>query len=499
MGDVLAYLFSWAAWWIWLLAFLIAALIVYARHESSFVLTDLAYTFPVIGKLSQYSKDYSESSYPGWLNVENTLCRDYAKHMSALSPAEFENNVLYLKKSYDHGRRPMPPWAMAILALLVIMESFGFSFMLSTLMVTEGSENLHELLTLVIVLVLAAILVWVTHAAGHQLYRTGLLRSCFREYQTHKDDAFSSQIVSLDDNQLMVDAGEPAHVQCANRVITKPGDRGTYAWVWLALFLILAIAIGSTKLRIDTLHSLPADSGTFISDIFNMAGDQAAPAAPRPAETATAEAREQAALTGFAMLAVIFMVTQFVGMSLGYWYGFAGKQSQAAWSATHGAADYKSYFEPVQRMINVASMRLYTLHRLLERHSPRPLEFFNSFIDFIREERLRGAKDLHEPPGDPFQEPQLALPGPVAEEAENAVADGDTDPGDAPSDAAEASEPDAVAMLLEQWDAAPDDEAKAGLLRPLAPDLREQLRARLQQRKAEEERDDLLGPFKDFL
>lgn len=522
MGDLLGYLLSWDAWWLWLLLFLVVALVVYARHDSSFALTDLSYTFPLVGKLRRFARDYSKSSNEGWLNVENTLCRDYAKHMSALSPREFDNNILYLKKSYDHGRRPMPHWAMALLAFLVILESLGFSFMLSTLMVTEGTENQHNLLTLAIVLVLAAILVWVTHAAGHQLYRTGLLRSCFREYQAHDDLQYSSQIVSLDDNQATVDQEQPAHVQCANRVVTRPDDRGTYWWVVLALFLILAIAVGSTKLRIETLHSAPADGGAFISDIFNVDGDQAAAAPAASAEDpATANAREQAALTGFLILAVIFMVTQFVGMSLGYWYGFAGKQSKAAYRTTHGAADYKSYFEPVQRMFNVANMRLYTLHRLLEQHSPRPLEFLNSFIDFIREERARGATDLQEPPGDssalaptaplaltgPSATPDEAPATPPMDEAQPAPeSGGSAEPaastGDEPEaqSASDDAAPEADAKLLEQWDLASDRDAKARFVGTLDRPVYDRLLVLLAERKAKEaERDDLLDPFKDFL
>lgn len=507
MGALLAYLFSWAAWWLWLLLALVAALIVYARHHLSFALTDLSYTFPLIGKLHRFSKDHSRAD-DGWLNVENTLCRDYAQHMSALSQNQFDNNILYLKKTYDHGRRPMPPLAMALLAVLIILESLGFSFMLSTLMVTEGSENEHNLLTLAIVLVLAFILVWVTHAAGHQLYRTGLLRSCFREYQTQKDQAFSSQIVSLDENQRFVDANQPAHVQCANRVITKPGDRGTYWWVWLAVFLILAIAIGSTKLRIDTLHSAPADGGAFISDIFHVDNDpEAATPAPQPENAATAAAREQAALTGFAILAVIFMVTQFVGMSLGYWYGFAGKQGKSAYRATRGAADFDIYWEPVQRRMNIANVRLYTLHRLLEQHSPHPLDLKHTFLDFIEEEQGRGARDLHKPP-----EGIRALPPPTpAEPAGASEAEDRPDaPGESPipsdstdqaeSAAQDAASPDPLDDVLASWESAADKGARVDLLAGLDEDLRGRLFTLLSQRQAAgAERDALSKKFEDFL
>ena len=48
MTDILNYLFSSSAWWIWLLLAAAVALALYARHDS-FALTDLTYRFPVIG------------------------------------------------------------------------------------------------------------------------------------------------------------------------------------------------------------------------------------------------------------------------------------------------------------------------------------------------------------------------------------------------------------------------------------------------------------------
>lgn len=476
MANLVGYLFSGAAWWLWATLALLVAAYAYVRRDTSFALTDLSYTFPIIGKLARFSQDYSESSYKGWLNVEMALCRDYAKHISALSKGQFDNNILYLKKTYDHGRRPMPFWSLVMLASLVIMEGLGFSYILGSFMAQEGSENTRNLLMVAIVLVLATILVWVTHSAGHQLFRTGLLRNCFREFQTSGAKAFSSQVVSLDEDQH-VDDRHPEHVQCANRMVSKPGDRGNHSWVWVAALLILAIAVGSTVLRIEMMHTTQIEDAQSPAAMFGSA--------PPPSPTADPAAAflENAAFTGFAMLAVIFVVTQIVGMSLGYRYGFAGKQSRDARHATKGHADYDGYWEPIQRRINIANLRLHTLHRLLEKHSPRPLEFTKNFIDFIREERGRGARDLHEPPAS--REP-LALPAPTTEAAaDEAVAQSPEAAGN-PAQGAETPEMDEddVAEALRQWDLAETPDAKLDYLESLSPDLRERLAARIKRRKA---------------
>ena len=405
--DFLNYLFSAAALWLWVLAAAAVVGLIYINRQS-FGVNDFLYTFPLVGRLARFSKDYSEANRgDGWLNVENTLCRDYAKHCTAISEAEFNNNILYLKKTYDHGRRDIPASVWVILGLLVIMEGVGFAYMLGGFMASEASENFREVLTVGIVLVLAIILIWVTHQAGHQWFRTSLLRHCFREYQKDKrpERVFSSEIVSLDDDQE-IDQRQPAHVQCANRVISKPGDLGSHAWVWIAALLILTIAVGSTVLRLETLHTsqiedaqAPAFPGGDVPAEFADPAAATAPAAPAAAAADPAAAsKENAALAGFVMLAMIFVVTQLVGIGVGLRYGFAGKQSRLAHKATHGAADYASYFAPVERRMMIADSRLLKLHQLLERHSPTPIAFTKNFFDFVRDEQDRGATNLHMPP-----------------------------------------------------------------------------------------------------
>lgn len=409
MTDLLNYIFSAAAWWLWTLLALLIAALVYTRHDS-FGLTDLTYRIPIIGKLARYSRDYSEISRGGWLNVEASLCHDYARHVTALSKADFERNTEYLRKAYDHGRRPIPLPVFGLISLLVLLEGLGFSYLLGSWMAIESSENERIFLTVAIVIVIAAILVWVTHAAGHQLYRTRLLRSCFQQFQASLIDGadersepakrqsrvFSSGIVSLREDQS-IDNALPAHVQCANRVASRPDDLGSYAWVWLAAILVIVIAVVSVILRIETLHSSDLGSSQVVPAIFQGGGPSS------DAQNAVASAREYAALSSFAILSVIFIVTQLVGMGVGYRYGFASKQGRGAFDATRGCADYEIYFRPVRRRMSIADLRLTTLHRLMEKRLPHEIDWRlndgreRDFLEFIRDERRRGATDLQDP------------------------------------------------------------------------------------------------------
>jgi hypothetical protein len=408
MTEFINYLLSSSGSWVWLAVAILGAFIIYVRHDS-FRLTDLTYRFPIIGKLARYSKDYSEISRGGWLNVEASLCHDYARHVTAFSKADFERNTEYLRKAYDHGRRPIPLPVFALISLLVLLEGLGFSYLLGSWMAIESSENERLLLTIAIVIVIAAILVWVTHSAGHQLYRTRLLRSCFQQYQaslidridertenrSEKARVFSSGILSLREGQS-VDDEMPPHVQCANRVASRPDDVGSYAWVWLAAILVIVIAVTTVVLRIETLHSSELGSSPLIPAIFEGASGSGG------AQEAAA-AREIAALSSFAILSVIFVVTQLVGMGVGYRYGFASKQGREAFDATGGCADYEIYFRPIRRRMSIADLRLTTLHRLMEKRLPHEIDWRladgreRDFLEFIREERRRGATDLQDP------------------------------------------------------------------------------------------------------
>jgi hypothetical protein len=401
MTELLNFLTSSAAIWLLLALAALIATFVYVRHDS-FALTDLTYRFPIIGKLARFSRDYSETRQGGWLNVEATLCHDYARHVTALSKAEFQRNVEYLRKTYDHGRKPMPTRIIVLLGALVGLEAVGFAYMLGSWMAMESSENLRVYLAGAIVTVLALILIWVTHSAGHQLYRTRLLRSCFQQFQASmlepaetrvmgaptKLRVFSSEIVSLNQDQSK-DDHLPSHVQCANRVITRPDDLGSYAWLWVAGILVAFIAVISVVLRMETMHSVD-----LLASEFSAGGGEGGAST---AAAGAAAARETAALASFAMLSVIFVVTQLVGMGVGYWYGFAGKQSRQAFRATGGCADYDTYFAPARRRMSIADLRLTTLHRLMERRLPHEINWSRDFLQFIREERIRGATDLQDP------------------------------------------------------------------------------------------------------
>lgn len=387
LNDFLGYLFSWPGLWVWLLTIVALGMLLYIRPHP-FWLTDLIYRFPLIGKLARYSQDHSERVPGSWLNVELTLCGDYARHATSMSRADFDNHIEYLRKAHDLGRRPLPLWAFALIALLVAFEGLAFAYILGSWISIDSSENERILFMLAIVVVLAIVLVIITHKAGHQLYRTKLLQSCFRAWKEKREKHFFTRMVSLSEDQSK-DDNESPYVQCTNRVVTRHGDYGSYVWVLVAVFFIAVIAIGATVLRLETLDT--SRDAELLANVFGEMGDAAAGAGGQTDSTA--------AFVSFAILAVIFVVTQFVAMGFGYNYGFAGRESVEAFNETGGHSNYRSYWRRIQHRMNIADLRLQTLQRLLEQRSG-PIDWHTNFFDYVREQRAAGNSNLHEPPPD---------------------------------------------------------------------------------------------------
>lgn len=319
-------------------------------------------TWYSLWKTNSLAKDNTRySKNKDWTNSERTLCDDYKEFVHFLDRSEFNKRIEYLRKAGDIGRTPLPTWMLLLLAPLLIAEGLGFSYLLGTWMAMEGSENTHTVLMIAIVFVLATILLFVTHQAGHQLYRSNLIKRCNKEW---RDDGqpgkFQSKSIGLNDAQLGngSDDNEPHYTQCVNRV----GTSGSYVMVGIAIASIIFIAVASTYMRVKHQQAVMtqetvgvAVSAEAVGNPFASAGvpsDLAIPQAEadnKGKEDANNSTKDEG-LAAFLMLAFIFVVTQIVGISAGYKWGFAGKESKKAYGGIYGFSTYEDFvgfYEPI--------------------------------------------------------------------------------------------------------------------------------------------------------
>lgn len=379
----------------------------------SFWWTDLKVRMPWLGLIARNANNIEQGSN-GWMLAEEKLCGAYKKYVSQLPEDKFLQRIEYMKHAGDLGRAPMSAGQKIFLFLLVAAEGMGFSFLLSKVINGEASANLAEMLTYVITCVLAAVLAWITHAAGEQFYRTSLIRSCHKLYKETNGKQYSSTKIALTDNQDL-DKDEPGYTRCLNRIIDKPTERGSYFWTWVLGIVVLLIFVGSSVMRYEHLQS---DLISKTQVVENSGGNPFASTAALPAAVLAPQqaADKQAAneITnseliaggwGIAILGVIFVVTQIVGFGAGYKHCFAGKQTYTKPSGSHsswwsserdgayvdtlGYSTYDSYWEVMQPVKDVVNTRLKDLQHRLKLNSHKNLELHKTFDDYLAEMSAR--------------------------------------------------------------------------------------------------------------
>lgn len=379
-----------------------------ASNRFQFWVTDFWVTFPVIGPMARLSKDITHGAN-GWLRAEDSLCSKYKAYCNLLPRKLFNERTEYLRKAADLGRTPTPFWVLGLLVILVIAEGLGFSYLLGTWMAREGSANTHTLLMFAIVLVLCVILVAITHFAGKQFYRTSLLRSCFKRFKERGGEDYAVRRVKLDSDQSFDDQA-PEFKQIINRVAKHSHDKGNYAGMIIAIITIIAIAVISTYMRMQNLESellreitvAEQNIGTAAGNPFeslNLPAEvqQAQQQADNQATNEATSALKGEGLAAFLILALIFVVTQIVGIGAGYMYGFAGVESKNAYRELGGFSTYESYLAYYRPRRDLANSRLKDLQQRLEESSHTPLALTKTFDDYLYEQRRNEARDEDEP------------------------------------------------------------------------------------------------------
>ena len=384
------------------LALLISAgIFLYWMIRTNYLWMDAWYSFPVVGTIARKSKDTTRYARNNdWTNSERGLCHDYKQFFQLPTKEQFDQKILYLQKAHDLGRAPLQVWLLGLLLLLVAAESLGFSYLLGTWIAMEGSESTRQLLMFAIVTVLCVILMLVTHAAGHQLYRSNLLASCNKEWRDAGQQGILAQNISLNMDQHCDDS-MPSHTQCVSRVAGAGGGKPSYSMVIIAGIVIAVIAIASTWMRYQHLEAVtiketanlsqsaaPADTGNPFATGLPTEVTQVQSEADKKSITEGNAATTSEGLAAFVMLGFIFVVTQVVGIFAGYKYGFAGKESKEAYRLTHGLSTYDGIMLRIDPIIQIARASLQRLQqKMAEQQSNQSLRLCKTFDDYLIENR----------------------------------------------------------------------------------------------------------------
>lgn len=382
------------------------------KVKRNYAWLDHWYSLPLIGRIARISKDTTrDAGNNAWTNSEKGLCADYARFINLPTRAQFDKSILYLKKAGDIGRSPVPISIAILLVVLVALEGMGFSYMLGSVMAMEASESMRQIIMIGMLLVLCLILPGSVHMAGHQLHRSNLLNNCTDELKHPGQPVIVyTGHVGLDSDQHCDDLN-PLPLQCKHRVEGVAGaGKPAYWWGLWAIVLILGIAIGSTVMRVEHLKSATSkESGNLMQSVTSAdVGNPFATGLPNEVTQVQSEADKKAVnevaeattgegYAGFAVLALIFVATQIIGVGAGYRYGFAGSESKEAYKDTHGFSTYDAllrYIDPIKQVARVSLQRLQ--QKMAGQYSAGlNLHLHKIFDDYLAEEAAR-PKEHHE-------------------------------------------------------------------------------------------------------
>lgn len=218
-----------------------------------------------------------------WYQAEKELGSAYRSYMPAVSKEVYDQNSEYIKAAGDNGKHIKPKLIWLVVLAVILIEAFGFSYVLAGFAIPGVSENNQQIAGLGIALLLALLLVAVTEVAGHSLNKALAIKKARklmtqdalynyerdvkgkrtqaqeREFEDKEGKSlkrsrhpFGTVNVGLKDNQY-IDADEPGYSRQINRIQEKESK---FIWVYVALVIIFLVAIGATYIRGQVLEQI---------------------------------------------------------------------------------------------------------------------------------------------------------------------------------------------------------------------------------------------------
>lgn len=336
------------AWGI-LAIFLILLLVWQASERSKFYALLTRYDMPGLGKLAALARGDQRAGGSKWYRGERELCADFHRfHPDQITSIGYERATSYLSKAQELGRRELPLLGWLVVFVLLIGEALSFGLLLAGYIAQNASLHQQTWLGYLAATILAIILLGLTHTAGKQLQMNSLIgkaREWFRGRPAEEQGKALRPMagVSLQNNELDDDA--PIYVQLAGRVIDHSGGRFRPVYVWPLIALVVVLGMGGLSFyiraelykQIDTHVVLGDDdsggAATSASDAskdINVLLSQATAQADKSGQRDIDAARARAAIAAFGALALLFFAMQVIGVSIGYFFGFTGRESKAA-------------------------------------------------------------------------------------------------------------------------------------------------------------------------
>ncbi len=376
-------------------AVIVLAFIITHWQEVKFWWLNFTYNFPVIGKLSILARDiegFDENHK--WFYSEERLCRDYYNFYEKVDVDDesYDEAKDYLHAAGELGRKPTPTFIWIMIFVLVIVEAFGFAYVLAGFTIPGASEATQQKGAIGVAAMLAILLVWLTHLTGQELHKNTLIKKIRRWYKNDNAGGTNWRDLKPDEKLITIDntfddKDSPNYIRMLNRLDVNDKVKTTYTKTILTLAFIIAVAVGATYIRHQVLVQEIASSHESAMNIFN---DDASPFGDTDAkgdddvaalfgDSSSDDAKDDlASLFGddtkkapassggkstniedetnqrggdatFMILGLLFIFIQILGIFFGMHYDFAGRESREAYDLLRGFSTKKAFLSYYER------------------------------------------------------------------------------------------------------------------------------------------------------
>ncbi|MDQ7083876.1 MAG: hypothetical protein Q9M36_02655 [Sulfurovum sp.] len=381
MNEFMAFLtlYQWEATFLVFGIILLAFLITHWQ-EVTFWWLNILYNIPFVGKVSTLSKDIEGfDEKHKWFYSEERLCREYHNFYDKVDKdsESFDEAKAYLHAVGELGRTPTPTLIWVMIFLLVIVESFGFAYVLAGFTIPGASEATQQKGAIGVASMLAILLVWLTHMTGQELHKNTLIQKIRRWYKN--DNAGGSNWRDLKPDATLIsidntfdDEKSPTYIRILNRLDVNDRVKTSYIKTILTLVFIFAVAIGATYIRHqvltqeiasshentmgifaeadDSMAGLFGDSKDSIDtedDLSALFGEVSTPKETTKTSSNTESIADETNRKGgeatFLILGLMFVFIQILGIFFGMHWDFAGRESKEAFLCLRGFSTKKAF------------------------------------------------------------------------------------------------------------------------------------------------------------
>jgi hypothetical protein len=360
-------------------------------REVRFWWLNFSYNFPIIGKISTLAKDidgYDEKHQ--WFYSEERLCRDYYNFYEKVDKDSdsFDEAKAYLHAVGELGRKPTPTFIWIMIFVLIIIEAFGFAYVLAGFTIPGASEATQQKGAIGVATMLSILLVWLTHLTGQELHKNTLIKKIRRWYKNDNASGTNRRDLKPDAKLITIDntfddEKSPNYIRMLNRLDVNDKVKTTYTKTILTLIFIGVVAIGATYIRHqafkqeiasshndsainifnddalpfgdskasadDDINTLFADKDTKDAkeDLTSLFGGDDKTNTQKQQNSSSVSAEDElnqkSGDATFIILGLLFVFIQILSIFFGMHYDFAGRESKEAYECLKGFSTKKAF------------------------------------------------------------------------------------------------------------------------------------------------------------